>query len=68
VADIAVELDERARVAQLLRALAREQPAGLAPLRDGALAPRVERLAAQLLEPLELLLRRLVRLLHAGGA
>ena len=34
VADVAVELDERARVAELLGALAREQPPLVAPARD----------------------------------
>src|SRR5581483_4253911 len=68
VADVAVELDERARVAELLSALAGEQPALLATPRDRLRAARVERLLAQLLEPLELarsrLVRRLVRLGH----
>ena len=40
VADVAVELDERARVAQLLGPLAREQLPGLALLRHGRLASR----------------------------
>ena len=49
VADVAVELDERARVAELLGALAREQLARLALLRDRLLGAGVARLAAQLL-------------------
>ena len=65
VADVAVELDERARVAELLRALAREQAAFVAPLLHRALAAGVQRLVAQLAQPLELRLRRLVRIGHA---
>src|SRR5207248_1790719 len=60
VTDIAVELDERAGVAELLGALAGEEATFLAALRDGLLAARVERLAAQLLEPRELARRRVV--------
>jgi len=60
VAHVAVELDERARIEQLLDPLAREQLA-LAPLPlDGALAPLVARLVAQGREPLELGLRRIL--------
>ena len=47
VADVAVELDERARVEELLGALAREQPPLLAPLRDRLLAALVARLVAE---------------------
>ena len=68
VADVAVELDERAGVAELLGALAGEEPALLAPRRDGLLAAGVERLLAQLLQPLELARRRLVPLGHRRGA
>ena len=66
MADVAVELDERALVAELLGALAREQPPFLAAARDRALAARVQRLVAQLAQPLELRLRRLVRIGHAA--
>src|SRR5581483_2161016 len=65
VAHVAVELDEGAGVAQLLGALAREQPTLVPPPLDGLLAAGVERLAAQLGEPGELLLGRLVRAAHA---
>ena len=55
-----VELDERARVAELLGPLAREQlPGGLVPL-DGLLGAVVLGGVAQLLEPLEFFSRRLV--------
>src|SRR5581483_9470878 len=67
VADVAVELDERAGVAELLRALAGEEAALLAALRDGPLAARVERLLPQLLEPLEFPRGRLVSLGHRPG-
>jgi hypothetical protein len=60
VADVAVELDERARIAELLGPLAGEQPPLLAPLLHGALAARVQRLVAHLAEPLELCLSRVV--------
>ena len=54
----AVELDERARVEQLLQPLVREQ-LPLAPvLLDGLLAGRMQGLLAQLLEPLQLALGR----------
>ena len=46
---------------EALGALAREQLARLTLLRDGLLRARVARLAAQLLQPLELLCGRLVR-------
>ncbi len=48
--DVAVELDEAARVEELLQPLAREQLPALALAGDGALVARVERLVA---EPLE---------------
>ena len=48
VANVAVELHERPRVAQLLRALSREQAAFVPPLLHCALAAGVERLVAQL--------------------
>ena len=68
VADVAVELDERARVAQLLGTLAGEELPLFAPARDGLLAARVESLSSQLLQPLELPRGRLVRLAHRRGA
>jgi hypothetical protein len=68
VADVAVELDERARVAELLGALAGQEPALLTAARDGLLAAGMERLPAQLLEPLELVRRRFVPLSHRRGA
>src|SRR5207249_12045638 len=54
VPDVAVELDEGAGIEQLLGPLAREELAPLALLLDRALAARVERVVAQLLQPLEL--------------
>ena len=63
-----VELDERARVEQLLEPLPREQLAALALARDVLLARRVERLLAKLLEPAELRLGRVVRVGHRRGA
>ena len=68
VAHVAVELDERARVAELLRSLASEQPPFLAPPLHRLLAARVQRLVAQLAQPLQLRLRRVVRLRHRRGA
>ena len=63
MADVPVELDERARIEQLLDALAGEQlPLGALAL-DRLLAARVPRSLAQLLEPRELGLGRL----HLGG-
>ena len=61
VADVAVELDERARVEQPLGALAGEQLALLALALDRARAARVARLVAQPLEPVELALGRVRR-------
>src|SRR5207244_4385752 len=58
VADVAVELDERARVEELLEALAREELAALALARDGLLVSLVQGLLAELLELPELLLGR----------
>src|SRR5436305_555085 len=63
---IAVELDERALVAQPLGALAREEAAFVAPLLHRAIAARVQRLVAQLAQPLEPRLRGLVRIGHAA--
>ena len=68
VADEAVELDERARIEELLEPLAREELAALALPRDVLLARRMERLLAQLLEPAELRLGRVVGLGHRRGA
>ncbi len=68
VAYEAVELDERARIEELLEALARKQLAALALALDVPLARRMERLLAQLLEPAELRLGRVVRLGHREGA
>ena len=64
MAYVAVELDERARIEQLLDPLAREQLALLALPLDRFLAPCVQRFVAQLLELLELGLRRFVRRGH----
>ena len=66
--DEAVELDERARVEELLEPLAREELPALALARDVRLARRMERLLAQLLEPAELRLGRVVDLGHRRGA
>jgi hypothetical protein len=46
VADVAIELDERAGVAQTNGPFSREQPALVAPPRDRFLAARVQRLVA----------------------
>ena len=64
----AVELDERARVEELLEALAGKELAALALSGDVLLARRMERLRAQLLEPAELRFGRLMRLGHSRGA
>src|SRR5439155_15101732 len=61
VADEAVELDERARIAQPFRPLAREQLAGGALLLDRGLGPCVRHRVALLAQPVELRPRRLVR-------
>src|SRR5262249_28275344 len=61
VPHVAIELDERSCVAELLRTLAREELPGLLVLRDRALRAVVLRLVAELVEPLELLPRRVVR-------
>src|SRR6185437_6518152 len=61
MADETVELDEGARVAQLLGALAGEELAGSALLLDRLFRTRVGRALTLLAQPLELLLRRLVR-------
>src|SRR5207253_5699339 len=66
VPDVAVELHERTRVAQALHALPREQLPLRAVALDGALAARVQRLGAQLLEPRELLLGGVVDALFSG--
>src|SRR5207248_10496247 len=63
VADVAVELDERAGVAELLGPLAGEQLPRLRMLRDRLLRPMMLRLVAQLLQPVELLAGRFVRAL-----
>src|SRR5581483_11520346 len=68
VAHVAVELDERPGIAQLLGPLAREQPSLLPAPCDRALAAGVQRLLAQLAQPLELRLRRLVRVAHGARA
>ena len=60
VADEAVELDERARVEQEVDPLAGEQLAAVVLPRDRLLRPRVRRGLAQLTQPGELLLGRLV--------
>jgi len=60
VANVPVELDERAGIEQLLDPLAGQQLALLALSFDRLLAARVPRLVAQLLQLLELALRRFV--------
>ena len=65
MAHVAVELDERALVAELHRALPGEQPPLVAAPLHRLVAAGVQRLVAQLAQPLEPLLRRLV---HAGHA
>ena len=66
--DEAVELDERAGVEELLEPLAREELAALALASDVPLARGVRRFLAQLLEPAELRLGRVVDLRHQRGA
>src|SRR6185437_10784273 len=68
VADVAIELDERAWIAQLLGALAGEELPLFTPARDRLLAARVKRLSSQLLQPLELSSGCFVRLAHRRGA
>ena len=68
MSDVAVELDERAGVEELLEPLAGEELAALALTLDVLLARRLQRLRAQLLEPPELGLRRVVDLGHRRGA
>ena len=68
MADEAVELDERARIEELLEPLAREQLSALALALDVPLARRMQCLLAQLLEPAELGLGRVVDLGHRRGA
>src|SRR5213075_154174 len=63
VPDVAVQLDERARVAEALRPLAREQLPRVAVLRDRLLGAGVPCLVAQLRKPLQLLRRRVMRAL-----
>src|SRR5581483_4269074 len=60
VADVAVELDERPRVEQLLEPLAGEQPALVPPACDRLLRPLVTRLVAQRAHRVELPGGRLV--------
>jgi hypothetical protein len=60
MADVAVELDERAGVEQPNETLAREQLPGRALLLDGARAAGMQSLVAELAEPFELPLGRLV--------
>ena len=67
VADVAVELDERARVEQLLDPLAGEQLPPLPLPCDRLLVARVRRLVGELLQPGELGGGRVVRLGHRGS-
>ena len=62
--DEAVELDEGAGIEQLLESLPGEQLPALALASDVLLAAGVQRLLAQLLEPTELGLGRVVGLRH----
>ena len=62
--DEAIELDERARVEQQLDPLAREELPALVLARGRLLRARVRRVLAQLAEPGELLLGRLVPRRH----
>ena len=68
VADVAVELDERARVDELLDPLVREQLPALTLPRDRLLVARVRGLLRQLLQPGELGGGGVVRLRHRAGA
>jgi hypothetical protein len=60
MAHVAVELDERARIADPDGTLAGEQATLVAPARDRLLAAGVQRLLPQRFEPAELCLGRLV--------
>ena len=64
----AIELHEGARVEELLDPLPREELPPLPLSSNVPLARRVERVLAQLLEPLELGLGRVVDLCHRRGA
>src|SRR5262249_3024286 len=68
VTNIAVELDERARVEELFEPLSGKELPALALARDMRFAPGVERFLAQLWEPAELRLGRVVGLRHCGAA
>ena len=68
VAHVPVELDERPWIEQLLGALAGEHLALLTLPLDRLLAAGVPRLVTQLLELLELPLRRVVAGRHGAGA
>ena len=68
VAHEPVELDERARIEELLEPLASEELPSLALPLDVPLARGMERALAQLLEPAELRLGRVVEFAHRGGA
>ena len=65
---VAVELDERTGIEELLDPLPREQLAALALPGDLWLARRARRLLPELREPAELRFRRVVRLGHRRGA
>ena len=67
VPHVSVELDERARIQELLRPLAGEHLSLLALALDRLLGARVPRLVAQLLELFELSLGRFVRRGHGFG-
>jgi hypothetical protein len=68
MADVAVQLDERAGIAELLGALASEELSLFATARDGLLAACMERLSPQFLQPLELSCGRFVPVCHRHGA
>src|SRR5262249_59943981 len=67
VSDEAVELDEAARVEQLLDTLVRKQLAALALPSDGRFVAGVSGFLAELTEPCELRLGRVVHAHEAGA-
>src|SRR5207302_7558505 len=67
MADVAIELDERPRIAEALRPLPRKQLPRFVLLLDCALRAGVERLLAELLQPGESLLGRLVCVGHLAA-
>jgi hypothetical protein len=68
MADVSVQLDERAWITQLLGAFPGEELTLFAAARHGLLAAGMQRRSSQLLEPLELSRSRFVPVCHRRGA